>query len=89
MLTQKEFAKIYDTVLQSPGMDEMVKLDLRMKRRDILLLSQIAETGIASQDTGALFSRETIEGVKSAVNEMMEKGKLIEFNERLKQLANM
>ena len=38
-----EMAQLYETLLCSPGMKETVKVDLRISRKSILLLSQKEE----------------------------------------------
>ena len=88
MLSQKEYEKVYEVVvLRSPWMDEVVKIDLRIKRKDILLLSQIIERGMTSQEANRLFSDGAAQGVITTVSELLEKGKLTEFSEGLKDLA--
>ncbi len=85
-LSQKEFAKVYETVLRSPGMEDVVKIDLRIKRKDILFLSQMVERGLVDPGAGGLFSDESVEWLKTTVSDILEKGKLKEFNEGLKEL---
>jgi len=87
MLSQKEFAKVYETILRSPGMEDVVKIDLRIKRKDILFLSQVVERGLDDPDTGNLFSDESVEWLKTTVSDILQKGKLKEFSEGIKELA--
>ena len=43
MLTTNDVAKVYDTILSIPGMNETVKIDLKISRRNGLLLNSIIE----------------------------------------------
>ena len=40
-----EMGKVYDTLLCSPGMEETVKIDLKISRKAVLLLSHAIEKG--------------------------------------------
>jgi hypothetical protein len=46
MLSSKDAALIYETLLSSPGMNDNVKIDLRMTRKTVLILSKIIELGL-------------------------------------------
>jgi hypothetical protein len=48
MLSAKDSALIYETLLSSPGMNDNVKIDLRLTRKTILILSKIIELGLTS-----------------------------------------
>ena len=50
MFSTNDIAKIYDTVLSIPGMNESVKVDLRMPRKNVLLLSKVIERGLTVKD---------------------------------------
>jgi len=45
MLTTNDVAKVYDTILSPPGMNETVKIDLRISRRSVLLLNSVITRG--------------------------------------------
>ncbi len=47
MAATNYFAKVYDTVVTVPGMQESLKLDLRLTRKNVFLLSKIIERGLA------------------------------------------
>jgi hypothetical protein len=44
-------SKVYETLLCSPGMNEAVKVDVKVNRKMILLLSSVIENGL-SKDAG-------------------------------------
>jgi hypothetical protein len=46
MLSEKEVALLYETLLSAPGMNDVVKLDLRIPRRNVLLLAKVIEKGL-------------------------------------------
>ncbi|WP_159478105.1 hypothetical protein [Dyadobacter sp. 3J3] len=41
-----DIANVYDTLLCSPGMDEIVKIDLKISRKAVLILCHAIEKGI-------------------------------------------
>ena len=47
MLSKNDLAKLYDTVLSIPGMNQTVKVDLKIPRKNVLLLSKIIQRGLA------------------------------------------
>ena len=46
MLSEKEAALVYETLLSSPGMNDVVKMDLRIPRKNVLLLAKVIEKGL-------------------------------------------
>jgi hypothetical protein len=44
-MEQKEMVRVYETLLITPGMNDVVKLDLRISRKLVLLLNQVVEKG--------------------------------------------
>jgi hypothetical protein len=47
MLTIDDVAKVYDTILSIPGMNEKVKIDLKVTRKNALLLNRIIQRGLS------------------------------------------
>ncbi len=41
MLTTNDVAKVYDTILSIPGMNQTVKIDMRISRKNLLLLNSV------------------------------------------------
>ncbi len=50
MFSTTDIAKIYDTVLSIPGMNETVKIDLRIPCKNVLLLLKVIERGLLIKD---------------------------------------
>lgn len=46
MLTTDDIAKVLDTILSIPGMNEKVKIDLKITRKNALLLNRVIERTI-------------------------------------------
>ena len=84
-----EMTQLYETLLCSPGMKETVKVDVRISRKSILLLSQIIQKGLSESDASEFAN---IAGVESSneLQEMLknclEKANLFELDERLAKL---
>ncbi len=88
----KEKSKIFETVLSSPGMSEKRKIVLMLSRQNILLLSRLIETGLLTKEQRfddeiiAALPKEFLEEFKVIHEEILNKGGLNEFYERLKLL---
>ncbi len=90
--TGKEKSKIFQAILSSPGMSDKCKINLTISRQNILLLSRIIEAGILSDNN--LFADEIIDALpkdslsefKLIHEEILKKGALTEFYERLKMI---
>lgn len=91
MLDKKEMAKIYDTVISIPGMSDAVKIDLKIPRRNVLLLSKVIERGLLakspddkSNDVLDIVSPAMLNELKGISEELLLKAGLSEVNEKLK-----
>jgi hypothetical protein len=88
MMTSNELARVYETLLCIPGMNDQVKLDLKISRKQVLLLTQVIERGlkaVAESPTG-IFTVATKEGVadlSKISNDCLEKAGLIELSQKL------
>jgi hypothetical protein len=49
MLTAKEVTLLYETLLDNPWMEQTVKVELRISRRNVLALSKVIEIGLAEE----------------------------------------
>lgn len=92
MLTTNDVAQVFDTILSSPGMNDAVKFDLRISRRNVLLLSSVIELGLSDKadGKGSLFasaSTEAKEELRLLVDDFLQRAGLSELNEKLKVLA--
>jgi hypothetical protein len=92
MKPENEKLKIYEAVLSSPGMGEKCKIILQLSRQNILLLARIIELGLEADkkemkaDILALLSEEDLEEFQKIANEILSKGGLTDFYEKLKSL---
>ena len=87
MLEQKEFVKVFETfVVGLPWMCDPVKFSTHMRRKDVLLLNQMAEIGLASPELKGLLTGDIEKDVRAVLKDMMEKAQLNEFVEGLQGL---
>ena len=90
--TSKEKSKIFQAILSSPGMSEKRKINLVISRQNILLLCRVIEAGLLSDHNP--FEDEIIDALpkdslsefKLIHEEILKKGELTEFYERLKMI---
>ena len=94
MINTNEVARIFDTILSAPGMNETVKINLKISRRNILLLSSLIDRGLAAKTDDKSFSvlnsvpEETLAELKAFGADCLEKAGLIELNEKLGAFNN-
>jgi len=93
MLTTNDVTKIYDTILSIPGMNETVKVDMRISRENILILHNVINIGLTMKDneksSGLLENMppESLQELKAIADEYLTKAGLIDLNNRLKDLS--
>jgi hypoxanthine-guanine phosphoribosyltransferase len=91
MLTTNDVAKVFDTILSTPGMNEMVKIDLKISRKNVLLLNHVIERGLTLENdaTGLLgsLSTEVMTELKMLSEECLQKAGLVELNQKLAVLS--
>lgn len=87
MITKNEVSKVYDTVLSIPGMSEPVKIDLKISRKNVLLLSHVIEQGLLlDKDEASLMgsiSEEGLTELRNVSQECLQKAGLVELNQKL------
>lgn len=87
MFTKNDVAKVLDTILSSPGMGEMVRVDLRISRKNVLLLSSIIDQGLkAEKEQGSFAGYMSDEGqaeLKNFAMECLQKAGLVELSQKL------
>ncbi|KIA95725.1 hypothetical protein OA93_17850 [Flavobacterium sp. KMS] len=94
MMTTNDVAKVIDTVLSIPGMNEVVKIDLKISRKNALLLNHIIERGISlkvdSKPSILMTSipQENLQELKFFGEECLQKAGLIELREKLSILTS-
>ncbi len=84
-----DVAKVLGTILSIPGMNEMVKVDMKISRQNVLLLSNVIERGLTSieGDKNGLLSvapKEALDELKRLQEDYLDKAGLTELNEKLK-----
>jgi hypothetical protein len=94
MLTTNDVAKVFDTILSTPGMNEMVKIDLKISRKNVLLLNHVIERGLSVKEDDKSLSllgsvpEESLQELKVLADECLQKAGLIELSEKLNTLGN-
>lgn|GEM_PF-171853 len=88
-----DIALVYDTLLASPGMNETVKIDLKVSRKTVLLLSSALEKGLQSSQTGQSGSvlpefaeKESLSELEGIITDCLQKAGLSALYEKLKNL---
>lgn len=94
MLTTNDVAKVFDTILSTPGMNEMVKIDLKISRKNVLLLNHVIERGLSAKEDDKSVSflgsvpEESLQELKVVADECLQKAGLIELSEKLNTLGD-
>jgi hypothetical protein len=90
--SENEKARVYETLLSSPGMQEKCRVNLALSRQGILLFCRLIELGFsADQD---LYSDAILMGLPMACREelaalkeeLLKKGALEQFYQKLKEI---
>jgi len=91
MLQKNDVARIYDTVLCIPGMNENVKVNLQTTRKNLLLLNKVIERGLNGKDSDDkavsildIIPKESLQELGVIAIELLNKSGLSEMNEKLK-----
>ncbi|SOD17751.1 hypothetical protein [Pedobacter xixiisoli] len=85
--------QMYDMILLIPGMMEAVKIDLRISRKSVLLLSSVIERGLSGKDDekdgGILASipEDALVELKTIAQECLEKAGLTDLSSKLKLIG--
>lgn len=92
MLTENDAAQVFDTILSIPGMNEPVKIDLKISRKNVLLLHHVIERGLIENQgsPSVLLQRtgeENIAELKQLSADCLIRAGLTELNEKLAGLA--
>jgi hypothetical protein len=92
MIAKTDLAKLYETPLTIPGMNQSTKIDLKMPLRNALLLSKIIERGLQGKevDTNSpnlldFIPLELTSELQDIPKEILHKVGLQEMNEKLKE----
>ncbi len=91
MLTTTDVARVFDTILSIPGMNETVKIDLRISRRNVLLLKSVIERGLTAKDADDKSSNpldivpeDALQELTLLADDCLKKAGLTELCEKLK-----
>ena len=88
MANTNYLGKIFDTILAIPGMNQVVKIDLRLSRKNILLLSKVIERGLKVKDGKEsvldIVPQEILQELEQVPTELLKKAELTDMNEKLK-----
>ena len=92
-MAKTDVAKVYETLLSIPGMNDTIKLTFQASRRNVLLLHKIIERGIHGKDADeksqAFFesaSKDILKELSDIGSDLLNKAGLAEMNEKLKEL---
>lgn len=92
MLNEKELALLYETLLSAPGMNDVVKLDLRIPRKNVLLLAKVIEKGLQTKSGEALegllraAGEGSLESLQQISTELLHKAGLSDMHTKLHSL---
>jgi hypothetical protein len=92
MLTTNDIARVYDTILSIPGMNDTVKIDLKISRKNVLLLNRVIERGLTlKQDDKSsnlldIVPEDTLQELTSLADDCLKKAGITELSEKLKSL---
>ena len=95
MLSVKDVSLVYETLLSSPGMNEAVRIDMKISRKAVLLLHQIIEGSLSGKEVqegvllSGFISAETQEELKGLGTDCLQKAGLVEMSEKLFRLSNL
>ena len=89
MNNKNEMVRMYETMLSLPSMDETVKFSQGIKRKQVLLLCQLIETGLRSEspeikDLMAAMPEGTSGELGALAAEYLEKAGLTALSSKLK-----
>ena len=83
MQTTTTIAKVFDTVLSIPGMNDNVKIQLMIPGKNVLLLSKVIERGLTVKDNTEgnnildIAPQETIQELNAISDEILKKAGLM------------
>ena len=88
-----EAVKIYDTILSIPGMQDEIKLQSRIPRKNVLLLHQLIERGLApdgevgNMSLMEVLPKDSVQLIRDTVQDWLRQAGLAELHEKLKTLG--
>ncbi|MFH7017355.1 hypothetical protein [Flavobacterium sp. FlaQc-47] len=94
-MTTNDVAKVFDTVLSIPSMNDVVKIDLKISRKNVLLLNHVIERGLSAKENDkpsilmTSIQEENLQELKLLGEECLQKAGLIELSEKLSVLGDV
>lgn len=94
MLSKNDAQIVYETLLTSPGMSDEVRINVRIPRKNVLILSKLIEAGLSNKnanDSDGLFAvvnGSTFEEIKAIAMDILGKAGLTETYNKLIALQN-
>ncbi|MBS1781035.1 MAG: hypothetical protein JST70_17045 [Bacteroidetes bacterium] len=94
MLTTNDVARVYDTILSIPGMNETVKMDMKISRKNVLLLHSVIQRGLSVKGDDAAqgllvgIPQEALQELQGIADDYLNKAGLTELSEKLKALSS-
>ncbi|MEB2786832.1 hypothetical protein [Algoriphagus persicinus] len=83
---------IYDTLLAVPGMHDTVKIDLKIPRKTVLLLTEVIKRGIEQKSESGKaaiqITKDSEEELNTIISDSLEKAGLTALSSKLKALTN-
>ena len=89
MLTTNDVAKVYDTILSIPGMNETVKMDIRISRKNVLLLNGVIKRSLAAREDDqsvnllANIPADALQELSAFADDCLTRAGLTELSEKL------
>lgn len=91
MITANDVARVFDTILSTPGMNETVKMDLKISRKNVLLLCHLIKDGLNLREGSSMLLESISEQGKAELEslseECLQKAGLIEVHEKLSGIS--
>jgi hypothetical protein len=86
-MNEQDVTRVYETLLCSPGMNEPVKLDHKISRKTVLLMSQVLEKGLTARaGEPGIADPESIKELRELVSQSLEKAGLTALNAKLQDI---
>lgn len=89
-MTTHEVARVYETLLSAPGLDDAVRIDMKIPRRQLLIINHILNLPAIGKGSellqhldGAFF-----DGLKELGELLLERSALVEFNKKLMRVGS-
>jgi hypothetical protein len=90
-MNANDAAKVMDTILSIPGMNETVKIDFKISRKNVLLLISAISRGLSAKDDDKpnlldVVPKDNLQELNAYSEEWLQKAGLKELNEKLQSL---